>query len=61
MVERTPGTIRGDFGMDIGYNMIPDQTQQKPQNLSSDWFPEGLNGGPRYQSWVYEYLIQLQN
>tara|TARA_B100000131_G_C17882461_1_gene518890 strand:+ start:139 stop:567 length:429 start_codon:yes stop_codon:yes gene_type:complete len=54
--DASPGTIRGDYGMDIGYNMIHgsdgEDTAEFELNL---WFPEGvLNWTLDNQSWVYE-------
>tara|TARA_B100002052_G_C15860301_1_gene589742 strand:+ start:802 stop:1254 length:453 start_codon:yes stop_codon:yes gene_type:complete len=54
--EASPGTIRGDYGMDIGYNMIHGsdaaETAESELNL---WFPDGLNEWKQdSQSWVYE-------
>ena len=41
--EAEPGTIRGDFGMDMGYNMIhgSDAAETAAFELGL-WFPEGL-------------------
>ena len=54
--EASPGTIRGDYGMDIGYNMIHGsdaaETAEFELNLL---FPDGLNEWKQdSQSWVYE-------
>lgn len=54
--EAAPGTIRGDFGMDMGYNMIhgsdADETAEFELGL---WFPEGLMDWEQtITSWVYE-------
>jgi len=54
--DAAPGTIRGDFGMDIGYNMIhgSDATESAEFELGL-WFPEGVNNWTQgSQSWVYE-------
>ena len=54
--EATPGTIRGDFGMDIGYNMI--HGSDAPETAEFElglWFSEGLNDWNQDSiSWVYE-------
>tara|TARA_B100001250_G_C19781520_1_gene782075 strand:+ start:400 stop:858 length:459 start_codon:yes stop_codon:yes gene_type:complete len=54
--EASPGTIRGDYGMDIGYNMIhgsdAPETAEFELNL---WFPEGLMEWDQTISrWFYE-------
>jgi len=54
--EAPPGTIRGDYGMDIGYNMIHgsdgEDTAEFELNL---WFPNGLmDWVSNEQTWVYE-------
>ncbi len=54
--EAAPGTIRGDFGMDMGYNMIhgSDATETAEFELGL-WFPEGLMDWEQtITSWVYE-------
>jgi len=54
--EAAPGTIRGDFGMDIGYNMIhgSDAAETAEFELSL-WFPEGLMTWENTMgTWVYE-------
>ena len=54
--EAIPGTIRGDFGMDIGYNMI--HGSDAPETAEFElglWFSEGLNEWTQDSiSWVYE-------
>ena len=50
--EAAPGTIRGDYGMDIGYNMI--HGSDAPETAEFElglWFPEG----------VMEWIKPLQN
>ena len=54
--EAAPGTIRGDYGMDIGYNMIhgsdAPETAEFELNL---WFPEGIMQWDQTISrWFYE-------
>jgi len=54
--EAAPGTIRGDFGMDMGYNMIhgSDATETAEFELGL-WLPEGLMDWEQtITSWVYE-------
>lgn len=54
--EATPGTIRGDFGMDIGYNMIHGSDAPETAEFELElWFSEGLNDWNQDSiSWVYE-------
>ena len=54
--EAAPGTIRGDFGMDIGYNMIHGSDAADTAEFELGlWFPEGVNDWNQdSQSWVYE-------
>ncbi len=54
--EAASGTIRGDFGMDIGYNMIHGSDAAETAEFELGlWFPEGLNEWAQdSQSWVYE-------
>ena len=54
--EAAPGTIRGDYGMDIGYNMIhgsdAPETAECELNL---WFPEGvMQWDQTISRWFYE-------
>ena len=54
--EAPTGAIRGDFGMDIGYNMIhgSDAIETAAYELSL-WFPEGLlNWEANCEKWLYE-------
>ena len=54
--EALPGTIRGDFGMDIGFNLIHGSDGE--ETASSElalWFPEGTMSWNRdIDAWVYE-------
>jgi nucleoside-diphosphate kinase len=54
--EATPGTIRGDFGMDMGFNMI--HGSDAPETAAFElglWFPEGLmEWDQTITTWVYE-------
>ena len=54
--EATPGTIRGDFGMDVGYNMIHGSDAPETAEFELElWFSEGLNDWNQDSiSWVYE-------
>lgn len=51
-----PGTIRGDFGMDMGFNMI--HGSDAPETAAFElglWFPEGLMSWENtIGAWVYE-------
>ena len=54
--QAEPGTIRGDFGMDMGYNMIhgSDGEDTAAAELAL-WFPEGVMEWTQDgQRWVYE-------
>ena len=52
--DAAPGTIRGDFGMDIGYNLIHGSDGE--DTASSElalWFPEGTMEWNRdIESWI---------
>jgi len=54
--EADPGTIRGDYGMDMGYNMI--HGSDAPETAEFElglWFPEGLMSWENTMgAWVYE-------
>ena len=54
--EATPGTIRGDYGMDIGYNMI--HGSDAPDTAEFElglWFSEGLmDWDLTISRWFYE-------
>ena len=54
--EASPGTIRGDFGMDMDFNMIhgSDAAETAAFELRL-WFPEGLmEWDQTITAWVYE-------
>jgi len=54
--DAPPGTIRGDFGMEMGYNMIhgSDAAETAAFELRL-WFPEGtMDWQPDRENWVYE-------
>lgn len=54
--EAEPGTIRGDHGMDIGFNLIHGSDGE--DTASSElalWFPEGTMEWKRdIEQWIYE-------
>jgi nucleoside-diphosphate kinase len=54
--EAAPGTIRGDYGMDIGYNMI--HGSDAPETAEFElglWFPEGvMDWDQTISRWFYE-------
>ena len=54
--EADMGSIRGDFGMDIGYNLIHGSDGEETAAFELGlWFPEGLNEwAPVRETWVYE-------
>ena len=54
--EASPGTIRGDFGMDMGFNMIHGSDAAETAEFELGlWFPEGLMDWEQtITSWVYE-------
>jgi nucleoside-diphosphate kinase len=54
--EAAPGTIRGDYGMDIGYNMIHGSDAQETAEFELNlWFPEGIMQWDQTISrWFYE-------
>ena len=54
--DAAPGTIRGDFGMDMGYNMIHGSDAAQTAQFELDlWFPEGLmDWSCDREAWIYE-------
>ncbi|MDP6906585.1 MAG: nucleoside-diphosphate kinase [Candidatus Thalassarchaeaceae archaeon] len=54
--EANMGTIRGDFGMDMGFNLIHGSDGEDTAAFELGlWFPEGLNEWiPDRENWVYE-------
>jgi nucleoside-diphosphate kinase len=54
--EASPGTIRGDFGMDMGFNMIHGSDAAETAEFELGlWFPEGLmEWDQTITTWVYE-------
>ena len=51
-----PGTIRGDFAMDIGRNVIHgSDAVESAQHEIGLWFPEGVtNYEHTAKAWIYE-------
>lgn len=54
--QAEPGTIRGDFGMDMGFNMIHGSDAPETAAFELDlWFPEGtMDWEKTMTQWVYE-------
>ena len=55
-MESAPGTIRGDFAIDIGRNVChgSDSVASAEREISI-WFPEGLIGWAHHGAkWIYE-------
>lgn len=55
-LESAPGTIRGDFGCDMGHNVIhgSDSVESAEREIAL-WFPEGLVEYTKDdEKWVYE-------
>lgn len=55
-LESAPGTIRGDFGCDMGHNVIhgSDSVESAEREIKL-WFPEGLVEYTKDdEKWVYE-------
>ena len=54
--ESAPGTIRGDFAIDIGRNVIhgSDAVESAKKEIAL-WFPEGVaNWSSSLHPWIYE-------
>ena len=52
---KRPRDVRGDFGMDIGYNMIHGSDARRVHPELALWFPEGLMDWTSARTtWVYE-------
>ncbi|XP_021285967.1 nucleoside diphosphate kinase B-like isoform X1 [Herrania umbratica] len=54
--ESAPGTIRGDFAVEIGRNVIhgSDSVESARKEIAL-WFPDGAeNWGSSLQPWIYE-------
>ena len=57
--DSEPGTIRGDFCIDVGRNVIhgSDSVENALKEIAL-WFPEGLSGFAHHsESWVYEKVL----
>ncbi len=54
--DANPGTIRGDFGMDMGFNMIHGSDSEDSAAFELGlWFPEGcMDWDQDIQNWVYQ-------
>mmetsp|Transcript_51411 Transcript_51411/g.142333 ORF Transcript_51411/g.142333 Transcript_51411/m.142333 type:complete len:158 (-) Transcript_51411:199-672(-) len=54
--DSAPGTIRGDFCIDVGRNICHGSDAVESANAEIElWFPEGLNTWtPAAESWLYE-------
>jgi nucleoside-diphosphate kinase len=54
--DADPGTIRGDWAMDIGHNIIHGSDAVETAEFELElWFPEGLVDWTRSaEEWVYE-------
>ncbi|PIK85399.1 nucleoside diphosphate kinase [Synechococcus sp. 63AY4M2] len=56
-LDAEPGTIRGDFGIDIGRNLVHGSDgPETAQREIALWFQESelVNWTPATQSWIYE-------
>ena len=54
--KAVPGTIRGDYAMDIGHNIIHGSDAEETAEFELGlWFPDGAEDWTRLdESWVYE-------
>ena len=54
--DSTPGSIRGDFCIDIGRNICHgSDTVENAEKEIALWFPEGTNAWTSHsQGWIYE-------
>lgn len=54
--DSAPGTIRGDFAIDVGRNIIHGSDSVDSANKEIGlWFPEGVKGWAHHsENWVYE-------
>ncbi|XWS60151.1 hypothetical protein CRYUN_Cryun07bG0010000 [Craigia yunnanensis] len=55
--ESAPGTIRGDFAVEIGRNVIhgSDSVESASKEIAL-WFPDGAeNWESSLRPWIYEY------
>ena len=55
-IDSKPGTIRGDFGLDVGRNVCHGSDSVENGKLeTAHWFPEGISEWDHHSfSWVYE-------
>jgi nucleoside-diphosphate kinase len=54
--KAAPGTIRGDYAMDIGHNIIHGSDAEETAEFELGlWFPDGVEDWTRLdETWVYE-------
>jgi nucleoside-diphosphate kinase len=54
--DSEPGTIRGDFAIDVGRNICHgSDTVENAEKEVALWFPEGVNAWKSHsESWIYE-------
>lgn len=54
--DSAPGTIRGDYAIDVGRNIIHGSDSVDSANKEIDlWFPNGVQSWAHHsESWVYE-------
>ena len=54
--ESAPGTIRGDFALDVGRNICHGSDSVESANREiALWFPDGIvESNPATYSWIYE-------
>jgi len=54
--KAAPGTIRGDYAMDIGHNIIHGSDAEETAEFELGlWFPDGVEDWARLdETWVYE-------
>lgn len=56
--ESAPGTIRGDFAIDVGRNIChgSDAVESAEKEIAL-WFPEGVNDWVNHSKpWIYERI-----
>lgn len=56
--DSAPGTIRGDFAIDVGRNICHgSDSVESAENEIALWFPEGVTSWNSHSaSWIYERL-----
>ncbi|KAK9822000.1 hypothetical protein WJX81_007472 [Elliptochloris bilobata] len=54
-LQSEPGTVRGDFCIDVGRNLIhgSDAVESAKREIAL-WFPEGLSNNKPFLKWIYE-------